>query len=581
MRQVSSRTVPRGQARAERGHSRLRLLTLAIVLGALLAGCAGRGYEPDSPGAYDRLVRDLAAERSDEWSALPPAFLAREDFVERMHRLERLHQDAQAQSEADREAVDQMTQNMLEAYYGDLRAHRLRHRLALAGGDTDSGEFHERAVDALLAAIEDSGEGTADSPWQVVSATEAYVWLASQRKEVAGALYHGDDEKGTLALVLKARPRDEDNLSELWFDLTPTLRATQRQMDTEGPAPTELIAARARDGDSAAQTAHAIRLWHEGNQDSAVQAVHWLRSASEQGNVIAREMLGVVYGVIARTRRGEEAEQLVDAAVDQFLLAVGQGSSTALYNLGQLYLSGHYGEENQPTGVEMLRQAVARDNLDAMVLLARLRYNGQFVSQDLDAALELLERAAERRHAEAQLFYARHLLSTDEGAGFDDRALAWLEDAATEGESVQAMLLLGTLYAQGEHAPHDTEQAVTWLKQAAESTLDADTINTVAWVLVVAEQLELRDPAYGLELMNTLMARDQLAAVNAAYLDTWAAAHAANGDFERAVEIQERAVSVAEAEHAERDDDGPEYLPLLREHMELFRSGQTVSEDVP
>lgn len=553
-------------------------LLLALALALALQGCAS-GIEPAAPERYERLVADLASGDSEAWADLPEVFLERQDFAARLARLEQLQTEARGDNSA--EDLEALGRGMLDAYYGDLRAHEMLQRLAFAAGDDARGEFHRQALADLMAVIEASGSGSARDPWRVLSATEAFVWLSNQRHEVAGALYHGDDEAGTLSLVLKARRRDEDNLRELWFDLTPTYQATRRVLGENSPDPSELIAARARDGDAAAQTSYAIRLWHRGSADSTIQAVHWLQRASAEGNVIAREMLGVVYGVIARNRSGEEAEQLIDAAVDQFLLAVGQGSSTALYNLGQLYLSGHFGSENQPTGVDLLRQAVERDSLDAMVLLARLRYNGQFVGQDREAALQLLERAAAGGHPEGQLFYARHLLSEDGGAGFDERALTWLHQAAESGESAEAMLLYGTLLARGEHAPQDSKEALSWLKQAADRAPDADTINTVAWILVVAEREELRDPQHGLALMETLMTRDQTAAMNAAYLDTWAASHAANGDFERAVEIQQQAVAVAEAEHARREDGGPDYLPLLREHLEKFRNGETVSEDVP
>ena len=71
-----------------------------------------------------------------------------------------------------------------------------------------------------------------------------------------------------------------------------------------------------------------------------------------------------------------------------------------MYNLAQLYLSGHFGEENQPAGVTLLEQAAERGNLDAVVMLARLHYNGQFVAEDRDrdpGAIVLRTPSAEHR----------------------------------------------------------------------------------------------------------------------------------------------------------------------------------------
>jgi TPR repeat protein len=549
------------------------LFLLSILL---IAGCASTGEGmPD----YDRLVAELEAGRSEDWGALDDAFLRLPDFQQRLEELGALHERGPG---PDVTPVD-FAERMLALYYGDLRAHELRHRTALAAGDAEQAAQHVRAREAIATAIGATGDGSATSPRRVLSAPQAYAWLEQQRTEVVGAFYEADDAAPSLLLVTRVRERGARLLTEQRFDLTPTFRAAAGLAAAvgggEGPAPSQVVATRASTGDSAAQTAHAIELWQRG-PEHASRAVQWLQAASEAGNLVAREMLGVIYGSLAAARSGEDAERLLDAAVDQFLLAVGQGSSSAMYNLAQLYLSGHFGEENQPSGVALLEQAAERENLDAVVMLARLRYNGQFVSEDREAAVELLVSASEQGHTDARLFYARHLLSTDDGAGFDARAYGWLDDAARSGGSEEAMMLLGTLHADGEHAERDPELAVSWFKRAAENSSDAELVNSVAWILVVAEDRALRDAAAGLALMDRLMEADGRAASNPAYIDTWAAAHAAVGDFENAARLQREALAIAEAEETAAGT-APAYLPVLREHLELFESGGTVTEDVP
>ncbi len=552
---------------------------LAGVLLLVLTGCTAPGAGGARP-AYDTLVRDLERGRSDAWDRIDDAFLTLPDFTDRLQRLGVLH--GRVTDDRDRQGGDlqRLADDMLGLYYGDLRAHELRHRLALTAGDGEAAAFHRRAADALAAAIEDSGDGSAEAPYEVLSAAQAYAWLEARRAEVVGALYDANDETQRLLLVTKVRKGEGEALEETRFDLSASFRARVALAGTDGeaPRPSDLVATRAELGDPAAQTAYAIRLWQRG-PEYAAPAIRWLQAASEAGNLIAREMLGVIYGSLANGREGEEAEELLDAAVDQFLLAVGQGSSTAMYNLAQLYLSGHFGEENQPAGVALLRQAADRDNLDATVMLARLQYNGQFVPQDVPAAIERLVDASERGHPEAQLFYARHLLDTDDGAGFDERALGWLREAASAGTLPPAMFLLATLHAEGEHAPRDPDAARRWFRRAAETSPDPELVNSVAWILTVAEDRALRDPETGLRIVAGLMERDEAAARNPAYLDTWAAAHAANGDFERAVAVQQEAIAIAE--DVPEGEALPDYLPILREHLELFRSGGTVTEAVP
>ncbi|MEE9254514.1 MAG: hypothetical protein V3U43_06240, partial [Pseudomonadales bacterium] len=79
---------------------------------------------------------------------------------------------------------------------------------------------------------------------------------------------------------------------------------------------------------------------------------------------------------------------------------------------------------------------------------------------------------------------------------------------------------------------------------------------------------------YALEIMDRMMDQDPRARENPAYIDTWAAAYAANGDFERAMELQQEAL--AEAEQAKAD-----YVPTLRDHLESFQKQETIEEAVP
>ena len=58
------------------------------------------------------------------------------------------------------------------------------------------------------------------------------------------------------------------------------------------------------------------------------------------------------------------------------------------------------------------------------------------------------------------------------------------------------------------------------------------------------------------------------------YLDTWAATYAASGDFEKALTLQEKAIDVA-------NRDRIDVIDILREHLELFRDGKTVTEKAP
>ena len=56
------------------------------------------------------------------------------------------------------------------------------------------------------------------------------------------------------------------------------------------------------------------------------------------------------------------------------------------------------------------------------------------------------------------------------------------------------------------------------------------------------------------------------------FLDTWAAALAANGQFEKAIEVQNRAI--AKATEQDRDD----VLQILERHLKSFKLNQPITE---
>ena len=104
---------------------------------------------------------------------------------------------------------------------------------------------------------------------------------------------------------------------------------------------------------------------------------------------------------------------------------------------------------------------------------------------------------------------------------------------------------------------------------------DVNIVNEVAWTLAVTHLEPLRKPSYALEIMDHAMNADEEARKNPAYLDTWAAAYAANGNFQRAIALQQQAVDAA------KEKEESDVVAVLQEHLESFQRGQTVIDPVP
>jgi hypothetical protein len=138
------------------------------------------------------------------------------------------------------------------------------------------------------------------------------------------------------------------------------------------------------------------------------------------------------------------------------------------------------------------------------------------------------------------------------------------------------MLLLGNLHARGVGVKPSPRRAVGWYKDAVKvSPDDANIVNEVTWTLTVSDLKRLKRARYALTIMDDLMSNDEDARSKPEYLDTWAAAHAANGDFGRAISIQEEAVEAAKAEQYESVRE------IIEQHLDEFKNGRTITEPAP
>ena len=209
-----------------------------------------------------------------------------------------------------------------------------------------------------------------------------------------------------------------------------------------------------------------------------------------------------------------------------------------------------------------------------MLLLSRLYNEGEGVPKDAARAKALLLQAAKLDLIDAKLEYAQVQL-TSTPATLDDQARTWLI-ALAKAEQPSAMLMLAGAHARGVNGPTDIRAAKKLYKSVADNARkDPGIINDVVWTLTVTDVQQLRDPREALKLMDEMMNANKDAARNPAYLDTWAAANAANGKFPRAIELQEQAVTAAKAQ------EKPDVVKQLDEHLAAFKRGEVISEKVP
>ena len=559
------------------------------VLGALLTGCA---TSATTTASYEDLVAG-AADAPVEIQRLRRAFLARSDFDERLRELVELEAQVLVAIDERPLRLGAVGSAILDLYYGSLAGHQALARFYDFVDSADQAAYHERWIEAILADIEGAGDGSLDAPYPVVFTNQAKAYLVARELTAVGTTY---EQTASYPFMLRTAARqDAGRIQLVQFDLSDTYRAYETAVRDDsstvlpvGGLPVtcaDLGSCEAFDSyafvhllgsgdDSAAQVLIGRTLMSVPEGKRLEEAAEWLLRAAQSGNAVANLSLAELCLTLAYGTTPSSAQIWLERAERRYMLAVAAGFDDAMVQLGLLYLTGEYGNEKRPAGVALLQRAAQLDNVGALRNLAGLHIEGAFVDQDFDAAEAYYLQAAEIDDA-AKIDYARFLLQPDYDRSFNDRAYGWVRDAA-KARNPHGMLLLAQLFHTGSHVDQSTRRARSWFKKAViVAPDDPYVVNQAAWTFTVTRMPRLRDARYARRIMDRVMADESASArKDPAYLDTWAAAYAANGDFERAIAIQQEAIEQARSDSRQRQT-----LTILLKHLAAFRAGERISDE--
>ena len=560
---------------------------LVLVACLLTSGCATAPTDP--PATYDELAAlgDEQAPDAEQVARLREAFLGTLDFDERIRTVTLLEQEVIGLLQVEQPLrLAPLGSAILEHYTASITGHQA---LAVFYHHVDMPEraaVHEAWTGAIADAVEMTGDGTFDAPYRALSPNEAKGYLRTRGMTDVGSTYRQTQERPFMLWI--SASREDEPLENVFFDLdglySGLAESVSRKPTTVFPigpprscsdlgicdtfSPRSLIQVLATGNDPAAL---AFLGW-SGQSDDAVDA---LRLAAWSGNAMANRILAELWVQAAYNRAPQPRarDEYLAGAERNYLVAIRAGYEDAMFELGRLYVMGAYGSEKTAAGLPLIARSAELDNPEALLWLGWRHVLGDFVDRDHERAEQYFLRAAERDES-GKLEYARFLMHREVDLGFNARAYRWVRQFARD-DNAHAMVMIGDLYARGLHVGKSFRRAESWFKSAVKAAPDDPyLVNEVAWRLAVTHLPKLRDERYALEIMERIMAEREEARRNPAYLDTWAAAYAANGDFERAIAVQEQAVEVA---RASSDND----LAILLEHLEAFRAGEEISEQVP
>jgi TPR repeat protein len=229
------------------------------------------------------------------------------------------------------------------------------------------------------------------------------------------------------------------------------------------------------------------------------------------------------------------------------------GNVNAQVQLGVIYLTGDGVPKDDKEAMKWLHMAADQDNPLAERYLAEMYFKGRGVEADNREAAKWLQQAAAQGDAESE-----HNLAVlyEQGLGVMHNvkeAANWMRRSADQNfaASQQGM---GALYENGDGVPEDPVEAAKWYRKAIDQNY-VPALNSLASLEVTTKDTHVRNPQEAVALATKAVA----ASSNPDYLDTLAAAYFADGQTDKAVETEQKALA--------RSPDNDSYQKALQKYL--------------
>jgi TPR repeat protein len=545
----------------------LRYLSLVPLLGSLIYS---------SGVIAEKEVVSLAEIRKE--------FIAQDDFRTNLHRLMELEQQTLALIEDEPLKMGSFGSAILDIYAASQTGHLALSRYYEHVEAIEAQNGHEAELTRIQSAMFETGTGNADTPYEIMTIYDAHAFARTFDLSPVGSIYQSSED-AIFGFLLVARP-EKAKLRQVFFDVSHLLPALGKPHDTQKSDrkgeddhpinPWSVIRILAAESDGAAQTAIGAYLT---NIKKYEDAMSWLKVASRSGNVLANTLLSRIYWTQSNAEKdADKKTDLEQLAEENYLHAIALGSTDAMYSLAGLYLSDQVEAGDVSSGLALLEQSGDLGHAESLVYLAHIYNSGQHVGEssvDQTKAHEYFQKAAALNHAGAVLSYGRFLVAERYEVDPEESVFAALTEMADNKET-EAMVVIANLHARGLAPKASSRNAVKWYKRAVKAKPDdPDVVNEVAWTLTVSEIRGIKKPRYAKRIMDKLMKSVEAARDRPEYLDTWAATHAATGDFAGAIELQLKAIEVAKK--LQRED----VLDILSVHLEQFEADTSITEPAP
>jgi TPR repeat protein len=278
---------------------------------------------------------------------------------------------------------------------------------------------------------------------------------------------------------------------------------------------------------------------------------------NRRGVILFATLFLVASGLVAGQSSGQaSSRQKAIADLKQMAYA---GDMASQLRLGVIYLTGDGVAKDDAEALKWLRMAADQDSSLAERYLAEMYFKGRGVPANNMEAAKWLRMAAEQGDAESEhnlaVLYAQ-------GLGVPrnlKQAVEWMRKAA-EQNLAAGQQGMGAFYQNGDGVPEDPVEAAKWYRRAVDQNY-VPAMNSLAMLLATSTDPHVRNPQEAIALAMKAVASSG----NPDYLDTLAAAYFADGQTDKAVETEQRALA--------RNPDNEDYKSALQKYLAAAHAG--------
>lgn len=230
----------------------------------------------------------------------------------------------------------------------------------------------------------------------------------------------------------------------------------------------------------------------------------------------------------------------------------------------------HFNAKSYKVAIKHCKKAADNNDADAQYYLG-LIYIEQGQSEQGQA---LIKASAKAGFAKAEFHQTVRVLLKEKDPEAAQKALQRMQQYAEAGDDM-AQFWMGNVFLFG-HANQkiSPNEASYWYQMAAQQN-NLRAMNNLAWIKTLARDSELYDPAGAVKLALKVV---EIYPKSHGYLDTLAAAYAANGQYELAVEVQQKVIELAKSRECESCT--PKLVEYYQGHLEHYLEKEPLEESL-